>query len=134
DGVPTYNFGVVIDDLDMNVTHVIRGDDHLTNTPRQIKYLRAMGHKPPLYAHIPMILGSDGKRLSKRHGAVSVQHYHEDGILPEALLNYLVRLVWSHEEQEIFTKEEIIQWFDIHDINKSPAAFNLEKLLWLNQH
>lgn len=134
DGVPTYNFGVVIDDLDMGITHVIRGDDHLANTPRQINILKALNAKTPTYAHVPMILGSDGKRLSKRHGAVSVQHYQAEGILPEALLNYLVRLGWSHGDQEIFTREEMIQHFDIHDINKAPAAFNPEKLSWLNQH
>lgn len=134
DGVPTYNFGVVVDDLDMNITHVIRGDDHLTNTPRQINIIKAMGGKLPVYAHVPMILGSDGKRLSKRHGAVSVQHYQQQGILPQALLNYLVRLGWSHGDQEIFSIEEMVSLFDIHGLNKSPSAFNSEKLLWLNQH
>lgn len=134
DGVPTYNFGVVVDDLDMNITHVVRGDDHLANTPRQINIFKALNALPPVYAHIPMILGSDGKRLSKRHGAVSVQHYRKEGILPEALLNYLVRLGWSHGDQEIFSKEEMIQFFDLKHINKAAAAFNLEKLLWLNQH
>jgi glutamyl-tRNA synthetase len=134
DGTPTYNFTVVVDDWDMKITHVVRGDDHLNNTPRQMNILKALGAHLPIYAHIPMILGSDGKRLSKRHGAVSVQQYRDDGILPEALLNYLVRLGWSHGDQEIFTREEMIQYFDIHDINKSPSAFNPEKLLWLNQH
>lgn len=134
DGTPTYNFTVVVDDWDMKITHVVRGDDHLNNTPRQINILKALGAHLPIYAHIPMILGSDGKRLSKRHGAVSVQQYRDDGILPEALLNYLVRLGWSHGDQEIFTREEMIQYFDIHDINKAPSAFNPEKLLWLNQH
>jgi glutamyl-tRNA synthetase len=134
DGTPTYNFTVVVDDWDMNITHVVRGDDHLNNTPRQMNILKALGAHLPIYAHIPMILGSDGKRLSKRHGAVSVQQYRDDGILPEALLNYLVRLGWSHGDQEIFTREEMIQYFDIHDINKAPSAFNPEKLLWLNQH
>lgn len=134
DGSPTYNFTVVVDDWDMKITHVVRGDDHLNNTPRQINILKALGAHLPIYAHIPMILGSDGKRLSKRHGAVSVQQYRDDGILPEALLNYLVRLGWSHGDQEIFTREEMIQYFDIHDINKAPSAFNPEKLLWLNQH
>lgn len=134
DNVPTYNFGVVVDDLDMNITHVLRGDDHLTNTPRQINIIHALGKTPPIYAHMPMILGSDGKRLSKRHGAVSVQHYQEEGILPQALLNYLVRLGWSHGDQEIFSEDEMIQYFDMHNISKSPAAFNPEKLLWLNQH
>lgn len=134
DGVPTYNFGVVVDDLDMNITHVIRGDDHLTNTPRQINIIKALGGKLPVYAHVPMILGSDGKRLSKRHGAVSVQNYQAEGILPQALLNYLVRLGWSHGDQEIFSLEEMISFFDIHHLNKAPSAFNTEKLLWLNQH
>jgi glutamyl-tRNA synthetase len=134
DGTPTYNFTVVVDDWDMKITHVIRGDDHINNTPRQINILRALGAELPLYAHVPMILGSDGKRLSKRHGAVSVMQYREDGILPEALLNYLVRLGWSHGDQEIFSISELIEYFDIKDINRSPAAFNLDKLLWLNQH
>jgi glutamyl-tRNA synthetase len=134
DGSPTYNFTVVVDDLDMKITHVLRGDDHINNTPRQINILRALGATPPLYAHVPMILGSDGKRLSKRHGAVSVMQYREDGFLPEALLNYLARLGWSHGDQEIFSLEELINLFAITAINRSPAAFNLEKLLWLNQH
>lgn len=134
DGIPTYNFGVVVDDLDMGITHVIRGDDHLANTPRQINILRAMQAEPPLYSHVAMILGSDGKRLSKRHGAVSVQHYRQDGILPEPLLNYLVRLGWSHGDQEIFSRQEMIQHFDIHNINKAASIFNPEKLHWLNQH
>jgi glutamyl-tRNA synthetase len=134
EGTPTYNFTVVVDDWDMKVTHVIRGDDHLNNTPRQINILKALGANLPIYAHIPMILGSDGKRLSKRHGAVSVQNYREDGILPEALLNYLVRLGWSHGDQEIFSREEMIQHFDIKDINKAASAFNTETMLWLNQH
>ncbi len=134
DGTPTYNFTVVVDDWDMKITHVIRGDDHINNTPRQINILKALGATPPLYAHVPMILGSDGKRLSKRHGAVGVMQYREDGFLPEALLNYLVRLGWSHGDQEVFTIEELIQYFEISDINNSPAAINPEKLLWLNQH
>lgn len=134
DGTPTYNFTVVVDDMDMKITHVIRGDDHINNTPRQINILRALGATPPLYAHVPMILGSDGKRLSKRHGAVSVLQYREDGFLPEALLNYLVRLGWSHGDQEIFSIEELIQYFEISDINNSPAAVNPDKLLWLNHH
>ena len=134
DGSPTYNLTVVVDDGDMEITHVIRGDDHVNNTPRQINILRAMGREPPKYAHVPMILGEDGARLSKRHGAVSVMQYMEDGILPEALLNYLVRLGWSHGDQEIFTVEEMIQLFDIEDVNKASSAFNTEKLLWLNQH
>ncbi len=134
DGTPTYNFTVVIDDKDMHITHVIRGDDHINNTPRQINILLALGATPPLYAHVPMILGSDGKRLSKRHGAVSVMQYREDGFLPQALLNYLVRLGWSHGDQEIFSLAEMIEFFEINAIHKSPAAFNNEKLLWLNQH
>ncbi len=134
DGTPTYNFTVVVDDWDMRITHVIRGDDHINNTPRQINILRALGATPPSYAHVPMILGSDGKRLSKRHGAVGVMQYREEGFLPEALLNYLVRLGWSHGDQEIFSLDEMINYFEIHDINNSPAAFNTEKLLWLNQH
>ena len=133
DGSPTYNFCVVVDDMDMNVTHVIRGDDHLNNTPKQINMLRALGATPPVYAHVPMILGPDGAKLSKRHGAVSVLQYREDGFLPEALLNYLVRLGWSHGDQEVFTMQEMIDLFDIADVNKSASAFNPEKLLWLNQ-
>lgn len=134
DGTPTYNFTVVVDDWDMKITHVIRGDDHINNTPRQINILRALGATLPHYAHVSMILGSDGKRLSKRHGAVSVMQYREEGFLPEALLNYLVRLGWSYGDQEIFSKDELIQLFDIKGINRAPAAFNPEKLLWLNQH
>jgi glutamyl-tRNA synthetase len=133
DGNPTYNFCVVVDDWDMGVTHVIRGDDHLNNTPRQINMLRALGATPPAYAHVPMILGADGAKLSKRHGAVSVLEYQKDGYLPDALLNYLVRLGWSHGDQEIFTREEMIAAFDISDVNKAASAFNPEKLLWLNQ-
>jgi glutamyl-tRNA synthetase len=133
DGSPTYNFCVVVDDMDMKVTHVIRGDDHLNNTPRQINMLQALEHTPPVYAHVPMILGPDGAKLSKRHGAVSVLQYREEGYLPAALLNYLVRLGWSHGDQEIFTLEEMAQHFDIKDVNKAASAFNPEKLLWLNQ-
>ena len=133
DGSPTYNFCVVVDDMDMKVTHVIRGDDHLNNTPRQINMLRALGATPPVYAHVPMILGADGAKLSKRHGAVSVLQYREEGFLPEALLNYLVRLGWSHGDQEVFSIEEMTQLFDINDVNKSASAFNPDKLLWLNQ-
>ena len=133
DGNPTYNFCVVVDDYDMGVTHVIRGDDHLNNTPRQINMLLALGAKPPAYAHVPMILGADGAKLSKRHGAVSVLEYQKDGYLPDALLNYLVRLGWSHGDQEFFTREEMIAAFDIGDVNKAASAFNPEKLLWLNQ-
>ncbi len=134
DGSPTYNFTVVVDDWDMGITHVIRGDDHINNTPRQINILQALGAQLPIYAHVPMILGADGKRLSKRHGAVSVMQYREEGYLPEALLNYLVRLGWSHGDQEIFSRKELVELFDLHDINRAPAALNPEKLLWLNQH
>jgi glutamyl-tRNA synthetase len=133
DGTPTYNFCVVVDDWDMRITHVIRGDDHLNNTPRQMNMLLALGATPPVYAHLPMILGPDGAKLSKRHGAVSVLQYKEEGYLPEALLNYLVRLGWSHGDQEVFTLEEMAQHFDIADVNKSATAFNPEKLMWLNQ-
>ncbi len=133
DGTPTYNFCVVVDDADMGVTHVIRGDDHLNNTPRQLNMLLALGRKPPVYAHVPMILGPDGAKLSKRHGAVSVLEYQDQGYLPEALLNYLVRLGWSHGDQEFFTLEEMIAAFDVRDINKSASALNPEKMLWLNQ-
>lgn len=134
DGTPTYNFTVVVDDWDMKITHVIRGDDHINNTPRQINILKALGATLPHYAHVPMILGSDGKRLSKRHGAVGVQQYQEDGFLPHALRNYLVRLGWSHGDQEIFSLEELIQLFDIENVNRAPGAYNPEKLLWLNHH
>jgi glutamyl-tRNA synthetase len=133
DGNPTYNFCVVVDDMDMGVTHVIRGDDHLNNTPRQLNMLRALDAVPPVYAHVPMILGADGAKLSKRHGAVSVLQYQEEGYLPDALLNYLVRLGWSHGDQEVFSREEMIAAFDIKDVNKSASAFNADKLLWLNQ-
>jgi glutamyl-tRNA synthetase len=133
DGTPTYNFCVVVDDMDMQITHVIRGDDHLNNTPRQLNMLLALGAKAPIYAHLPMILGADGAKLSKRHGAVSVLQYRDDGFLPEAVLNYLARLGWSHGDQEIFTLEEMIRLFDIADVNKSASAFNFEKLAWLNQ-
>src|SRR5579862_2917873 len=133
DGTPTYNFSVVVDDMDMKITHVIRGDDHLNNTPRQMNMLQALAAPLPVYAHVPMILGPDGAKLSKRHGAVSVLQYEEDGFLPDALLNYLVRLGWSHGDQEVFSREEMIAAFDIHDVNKAASAFNPEKLLWLNQ-
>ncbi len=133
DGTPTYNFCVVVDDRDMGITHVIRGDDHLNNTPRQMNMLLALGATPPVYAQVPMILGPDGAKLSKRHGAVSVLQYEEEGFLPDALLNYLVRLGWSHGDQEVFTREEMIAAFDIHHVNKAASAFNPEKLLWLNQ-
>lgn len=126
DGTPTYNLTVVVDDMDMEINHVIRGDDHLNNTPRQMNILKALGAEPPKYAHVPMILGEDGKRLSKRHGAVSVMQYHEEGFLPEALLNYLVRLGWSHGDQEIFSIDEMIEKFDLSDVNKSASTFSPE--------
>jgi glutamyl-tRNA synthetase len=134
DGSPTYNLTVVVDDLDMGITDVIRGDDHVNNTPRQINILQALGKEPPRYAHVPMILGDDGARLSKRHGAVSVMEYRNQGILPEALLNYLVRLGWSHGDEELFTLDEMVELFDIRNVNKAASAFNTEKLLWINQH
>lgn len=133
DGTPTYNFTVIIDDFDMRITHVIRGDDHLNNTPRQMNMLEALGAEPPVYAHLPMILGPDGAKLSKRHGAVDIREYREEGYLPEAMLNYLVRLGWSHGDQEIFSVAEMIELFDIADVNQSASAFNPEKLLWINQ-
>jgi glutamyl-tRNA synthetase len=132
DGTPTYNFCVVVDDWEMGVTHVIRGDDHVNNTPRQINILQALGAKLPQYGHVPMILGSDGVKLSKRHGAVSVIDYRALGFMPEAVLNYLVRLGWSHGDQELFTREEMIQHFDIGKVQKSPARFDMEKLVWVN--
>jgi glutamyl-tRNA synthetase len=133
DGSPTYNFCVVVDDMDMQITHVIRGDDHLNNTPRQMNMLRALGRQPPVYAHLPMILGADGTKLSKRHGAVSVLQYRDEGYLPEAVLNYLVRLGWSHGDQEYFSIEEMVRLFDIADVNKSASTFDVGKLTWLNQ-
>jgi len=136
DGVPTYNFGVVIDDLDMGITQVIRGDDHVNNTPRQIHIFNAIlgdGAKLPDFAHVPMILGADGERLSKRHGAVSVTQYRDDGFLPEALVNYLARLGWSHGDDEVFSVNQLIEWFDLGHVARSPAQFNPEKLSWLNQ-
>ncbi len=132
DGIPTYNFGVVVDDIDMEITHVIRGDDHVNNTPRQINIYRALGATLPRFVHVPMILGADGERLSKRHGAVSVMQYREDGYLPEALVNYLARLGWSHGDEEVFSREQLVQWFDLEHISQSPARFNPEKLAWLN--
>jgi glutamyl-tRNA synthetase len=134
DGSPTYNLTVVVDDLDMRISHVIRGDDHINNTPRQMNIMRALGAEPPRYGHVPMILGPDGAKLSKRHGAVSVLQYRDDGFLPEALINYLVRLGWSHGDQEVFGLEEMIEYFDIADVNKAASAVNPDKLLWLNQH
>lgn len=133
DGTPTYHLTVVVDDIDMAVTHVIRGDDHLNNTPRQIHILEALGAERPIYAHVPMINGGDGKKLSKRHGAVSVTQYRDDGYLPEALLNYLARLGWAHGDQELFTREELIAKFDLEGLNKAAATFDVEKLLWVNQ-
>lgn len=134
DGTPTYNFCVVVDDWDMGITHVIRGDDHVNNTPRQINILKALGATIPQYAHLSMILGDDGTKLSKRHGAVSVMQYDEDGYLPEAVINYLARLGWSHGDDEIFSRQQLIEWFDLDHITPSAAQFNTEKLLWLNQH
>jgi glutamyl-tRNA synthetase len=133
DGVPTYNFGVVVDDIDMEITHVIRGDDHVNNTPRQIHIFRALGAELPRFGHVPMILGADGERLSKRHGAVSVMQYKDEGYLPEALLNYLARLGWSHGDDEIFSMRQFIEWFDLAHVSRSPAQFNPEKLAWINQ-
>lgn len=134
DGTPTYNFCVVVDDWDMGITHVVRGEDHINNTPRQINILKALGAPIPEYAHVSMILGDDGKKLSKRHGAVSVTEYRDNGYLPEAVINYLVRLGWSYGDQEIFSRDELIQIFKLSDINKAASAFNTEKLNWLNQH
>ena len=134
DGSPTYNFTVVVDDMDMDITQVIRGDDHINNTPRQINIYHALGDELPEFAHVPMILGDDGARLSKRHGAVGVMQYRDDGYLPQALLNYLVRLGWSHGDQEILSLDEMIELFDIRDVNRKASAFNTEKLDWLNQH
>ena len=133
DGVPTYNFGVVVDDWDMGITHVIRGDDHVNNTPRQINILKALGAPIPTYAHVPMILGQDGERLSKRHGAVSVLQYRDEGYLPEALLNYLARLGWSHGDDEKFDLKQFVEWFDVGHVSHSAARFDASKLGWLNQ-
>ena len=133
DGSPTYNFTVVVDDWDMQITHVIRGDDHLNNTPRQINMYHAVGAEPPAFAHLPMILGSDGAKLSKRHGAVDIRDYRDQGYLPAAMLNYLVRLGWSHGDQEIFSLGDMIRLFDIETINQSASAFNPGKLRWVNQ-
>jgi glutamyl-tRNA synthetase len=134
DGTPTYNFCVVVDDWDMRITHVIRGDDHINNTPRQINILQALGAALPIYGHVPMILGTDGEKLSKRHGAVSVMEYSTQGYLPEAILNYLARLGWSHGDEEIFSMEQFCAWFDLDRLSKSPAQFNPEKLAWINNH
>ncbi|HZX26188.1 MAG TPA: glutamate--tRNA ligase [Telluria sp.] len=134
DGTPTYNFCVAVDDWDMRITHVLRGDDHVNNTPRQINILRAIGAPLPQYGHLPMILGSDGTKLSKRHGAVSVVNYADEGYLPEAMLNYLARLGWSHGDDEIFSMQQFCEWFDLSNLTASPAQFNFEKLAWLNNH
>lgn len=134
DGSPTYNFCVVVDDFDMGITHVIRGDDHVNNTPRQINILRALNATVPEYAHVSMILGQDGSKLSKRHGAVSVMQYDEDGYLPEAVINYLARLGWSHGDDEVFSREQFVEWFDLDHITPSAAQFDAEKLNWLNAH
>jgi len=135
DGVPTYNFGVVVDDLDMHITHVIRGDDHVNNTPRQLHIFRALAREQeiPSFAHLPMLLGADGERLSKRHGAVSVMQYKDEGFLPEALVNYLARLGWSHGNEEVFAREKLVEWFDLAHVSRSPAKFDPEKALWMNQ-
>jgi glutamyl-tRNA synthetase len=132
DGVPTYNFGVVVDDIDMAISHVIRGDDHVNNTPRQINLYRALDASLPIFAHVPMILGDDGQRMSKRHGAVNVMQYRDDGFLPDAMVNYLARLGWSHGDEEIFSREQLVEWFDLRHVSKSPARWDPEKLKWLN--
>ena len=134
DGTPTYNFCVVVDDWDMRITHVIRGDDHVNNTPRQINILRALGAEPPVYGHVPMILGPDGEKLSKRHGAVSVMEYDKAGYLPEAMVNYLARLGWSHGNDELFTREQLVEWFDTRNLTKSAAQWDPKKLNWVNAH
>ena len=134
DGMPTYNFAVVVDDIDMEITHVIRGDDHVNNTPRQVNIFKALKAPLPIFAHLPMIVGQDGQRLSKRHGAVSVLEYRDQGFLPEAMRNYLLRLGWSHGDQEIFSTEEMIELFDLAEVNRAASAFDVDKLKWLNQH
>ncbi|MGS1019585.1 glutamate--tRNA ligase [Burkholderia glumae] len=134
DGTPTYNFCVVVDDLDMNITHVIRGDDHVNNTPRQINILRALGGEVPVYAHLPTVLNEQGEKMSKRHGAMSVMGYRDAGYLPEAVLNYLARLGWSHGDAEIFSREQFVAWFDLEHLGKSPAHYDLAKLNWFNNH
>lgn len=133
DGTPTYNLTVVVDDMDMGITQAIRGDDHINNTPRQINLFRALGAEPPQYAHIPMILGGDGKRLSKRHGAVSVMQYRDDGFLPDALLCYLLRLGWAHGDQELFTRAEMTELFDVTSVHGKAAVFDVDKAQWVNQ-
>jgi len=132
DGTPTYNFGVVVDDLDMRITHVIRGDDHVNNTPRQINILRALGADPPIYAHLPTVLTPGGEKLSKRHGARGILQYRDDGYLPEAIVNYLARLGWAHGDAEVFTVDELVSWFDLRGLTSSPGRFDPEKLQWLN--
>jgi glutamyl-tRNA synthetase len=134
DGTPTYNFCVVVDDWDMRITHVLRGDDHVNNTPRQITILQALGAPVPQYGHVPMILGPDGEKLSKRHGAVSVMEYDKEGYLPEAMINYLARLGWSHGDDELFTREQLVEWFDPHSLSKSAAQWDPKKLNWVNAH
>jgi glutamyl-tRNA synthetase len=133
DGTPTYNFCVVVDDLDMRITHVVRGDDHVNNTPRQINIIRALGAEPPVYAHVPTVLGEDGQKLSKRHGAVSVVQYEELGYLPDAMVNFLARLGWAHGDDEVFTRDQFVAWFDLDAISPAPSRFNADKLKWLNQ-
>ncbi len=132
DGTPTYNFGVVVDDIDMRITHVIRGDDHVNNTPRQINLIRALGAEVPVYAHLPTVLGDDGHKLSKRHGAVSVMQYAEEGFLPEAMVNFLARLGWAHGDDEVFVREQLVAWFDLRHIHPAPARFDAAKLRWVN--
>ena len=132
DGIPTYNFGVVVDDIDMAMTHVIRGDDHVNNTPRQINIYKALGAGLPHFGHVPMILGADGQRLSKRHGATSVMDYRDQGFLPEAMVNYLARLGWSHGDEELFSREQLVEWFDFEHVSRSPARWDPEKLKWMN--
>ena len=134
DGTPTYNFCVVVDDLDMQITHVIRGDDHVNNTPRQINILRALGGEVPVYAHLPTVLNEQGEKMSKRHGAMSVTGYRDAGYLPEAVVNYLARLGWSHGDAEIFSREQFVEWFDLDHLGKSPAQYDHDKLNWLNAH
>jgi len=133
DGTPTYNFCVVVDDVDMRITHVIRGDDHVNNTPRQINIFRALGHEPPVFAHVPTVLGEDGQKLSKRHGAVSVMDYEAQGYLPEAMVNFLARLGWAHGDEEVFAPAQFVGWFDLDAISPAPSRFNADKLRWLNQ-
>ncbi|MBY4896226.1 glutamate--tRNA ligase [Cupriavidus sp. AU9028] len=134
DGTPTYNFCVVVDDMDMRITHVIRGDDHVNNTPRQINIIEALGGTPPVYAHLPTVLNEQGEKMSKRHGAKAVTWYRDEGYLPEAVVNYLARLGWAHGDAEIFSREQFLEWFDLEHLGKSPAQYNPEKLAWLNNH